>query len=960
MEEDYVAGQDLRSWCEAQGGPAKVPLAVKLEIVAQVADALQAAHDAGVIHRDVKPANILISGLAANQPSPQSSVSGLASPTLSEEVPQEEKSAVNASSALRVQAKLTDFGIGQVVSEDYLAGITRTGFTQTILADSSSSKTGTQLYMAPELLAGKPASTRSDIYSLGVVLYQLLVSDFTRPVATDWADDISDPLLRDGLHQCFAGNPRDRFAAAGLLAKNLRSLPQRQAVLAAQQLELAARERAAYRRGVVRAATIGVLIAAALLVLSLSAVRQSRRAIAERELARREGYAADMNLVQQAWKGHDLGRARGLLERHRPRGKDSDLRQWEWRYWWAQCKSDELSVVLENLAPVPSIALSLDGRHLAVHQYRSIVLLDLESRREMARLPNTGWNRALAFSPDGSVLAYGGVDSRQEPEITLWDPRQRAAVGHLTNTASLALVEFTRDSRYLASVSSDGFVRVWDLKTQSCAASIPVSGAHIHKGAACFSPDGQSLAIGEVDGRIRLVDWRSGKERWQTRLPTSDGVTALAFSPDGQTLASGQGYTEARVFVLGTPTGELRQILVGHTGWISSLTFAEPGDRLFSASADQTIGVWSLALGKPIRFLRGHPSEVWHLCLSADGRRLYTCGKEGSIRAWDSTVQPPPPAYRTAPEAVLGLGEFIYSALAFSRRDGALLTVTPHGQVVLWNTDTLAPRQTLDKLGTNNTSLALSPNDRWLAVGDRSGLMRIWDRQSAQLVTEFQASTLPVLECCFDEEGRALLIEVSNEDHTCAVAEWEVATWKRKENVFRLPGMGKIAVSPDGRHVAWGSLSGGSIRMWDRLRKRLAIEASVYTFSVDSIGFSPTGLLLASASREGSAKIWDVRQRRPLVSLASLLGVHSLTFSPGGQRLATGSVGLEAVKLWDVATFREVTSLEAEVVLRLIRFSWDGSTLVGASDDGTLFVWRAPSFAETDTAGKADAAGTRR
>src|SRR5207247_5819160 len=135
----------------------------RLEIVAQVADALQAAHEAGVIHRDVKPSNILVS-----QPSTPNS---------------------------QLSAKLTDFGIGQVVSQEALAGMTRLGFTQTMLSPGSSTQTGTHLYMAPELLAGKSASTRSDIYSLGVVLYQLLIGDFTRPLTMDWIKRVSDRLL---------------------------------------------------------------------------------------------------------------------------------------------------------------------------------------------------------------------------------------------------------------------------------------------------------------------------------------------------------------------------------------------------------------------------------------------------------------------------------------------------------------------------------------------------------------------------------------------------------------------------------------------------------------------------------------------------------------------------------------------------------------------------------------------
>jgi serine/threonine protein kinase len=138
----HVAGQDLASWCESQGGIEKVPLETRLEIVAQIADALQAAHDSGVIHRDVKPSNILVSDQGENP----------------------------------IHAYLTDFGIGQIISDEIRSQLSVSGFSQASL--ESASLSGTQLYMAPELFGGKPASIRSDIYALGVVLYQLLAGDF--------------------------------------------------------------------------------------------------------------------------------------------------------------------------------------------------------------------------------------------------------------------------------------------------------------------------------------------------------------------------------------------------------------------------------------------------------------------------------------------------------------------------------------------------------------------------------------------------------------------------------------------------------------------------------------------------------------------------------------------------------------------------------------------------------------
>jgi serine/threonine protein kinase/class 3 adenylate cyclase len=247
VEEDYVAGEDLASWCQSQGGVEKVPLTVKLEVVVQIAEALQAAHETGVIHRDVKPANILVRGSSRGHEALASSAGTTA------------KSEPAQVSGHEVVAKLTDFGIGQVVSQEYLAGVTKAGFTETMLG-STSSQTGTQLYMAPELLAGKAASPQSDIFSLGAVLYQLLVGDFHRPLTIDGLHLIDDPLLREDLTRCFAGRPEERFASAQLLAKSLRSIDQRRAEFTRTRAAEAARKRAATHWQRVRAVGVAVLV----------------------------------------------------------------------------------------------------------------------------------------------------------------------------------------------------------------------------------------------------------------------------------------------------------------------------------------------------------------------------------------------------------------------------------------------------------------------------------------------------------------------------------------------------------------------------------------------------------------------------------------------------------------------------------------------------------------------------
>lgn len=186
-------------WIEARGGFNNVLMELRLEIVAQIATALSVAHSVGVIHKDIKPSNVLI----------------------------EEVGRVGNPSC---QVRLTDFGIGQLMDREALkrAGITATGFTDTANAMTElSSRTGTRLYMAPELIAGRTPSIQSDIYSLGVLLYQMIIGDLSQPMTTDWERRIGDPILCEDLRRCLAGEPAERFRFGDERADNLRTLPQR-------------------------------------------------------------------------------------------------------------------------------------------------------------------------------------------------------------------------------------------------------------------------------------------------------------------------------------------------------------------------------------------------------------------------------------------------------------------------------------------------------------------------------------------------------------------------------------------------------------------------------------------------------------------------------------------------------------------------------------------------------------
>jgi hypothetical protein len=348
--------------------------------------------------------------------------------------------------------KLTDFGIGQVISAEYLQGVTQAGFTQTMLG-SSSSGTGTTMYLAPELIAGTPATTRSDIYSLGVVLYQLLVGDFRRPLTADWVKQIADPLLREDLGRCLAGDPEERFAGAAQLADNLRTYPARQAELVERERW---RRQAAQRR---RLAYVGAGVSALLLLVAAALSYGLLQARRERDQARLSAYAVDMQSAAEALGEQDLGRATAALERQVPRPGQRDLRGWEWRYFWQKCQGDP-ATVLRHDGPVFWADVSADGQWVASSSQGKVWIWSTQSKqrvRDLGPIVGGDTEQRLVFSPVGRLLATARAN-----EVVVWETGtwQKLFAVPATN----AFVAISGDGSTLATYG-DGGPQLWSAVT---------------------------------------------------------------------------------------------------------------------------------------------------------------------------------------------------------------------------------------------------------------------------------------------------------------------------------------------------------------------------------------------------------------------------------------------------------------------------------------------------------------
>ncbi len=266
VESEY-GGANLSEWAENQGGLAKVPRELRLRMLVEIAQAIAAAHDIGVLHKDLKPANVLVTAGREDE---------------------NERGNGNAP-ALRWQIKVADFGSGALADPTRLGalGITNLGFTETVTPDSI--LTGTLAYLAPEVLAGHSPTISSDVYALGVMLYQLMVGDFRKPLSPGWEAGIDDPLLREDIAEAACGDPSLRLKSAAELVERLETLEARR--VERSKVELVEQRALVAERNLAdsKARRPWIMVAVVVLLVGLGAsLVLYRRATRQRDIANRQ------------------------------------------------------------------------------------------------------------------------------------------------------------------------------------------------------------------------------------------------------------------------------------------------------------------------------------------------------------------------------------------------------------------------------------------------------------------------------------------------------------------------------------------------------------------------------------------------------------------------------------------------------------------------------------------------
>jgi WD40 repeat protein len=525
--------------------------------------------------------------------------------------------------------------------------------------------------------------------------------------------------------------------------------------------------------------------------------------------AQRLLYAADMNLAQQALSLDNVGRARELLDRHRPKPGEPDLRSWEWRYLWQQCRSGAMALLTkrDNVRAF-STSVSHDDRWLAVGYFDGQVeLWDVATRRLAKVIQQPFDQRAhVAFSPTAAILAANMAGNA----VTAYDVSSGTTTTLCKVIGYVRDLSFSPDGEWLAVLSADPWlVRVLRAADGSSVMNYPLpGGGGMHFNNVRLSPDKARLYVScgaFVEPRVRCVSVSDGRLLWEIDDAEPEGgrgenwkdtgFSAMALSPDGRTLVLGTGYGQPFVRILDAGNGRLVKVLHGHGSWICDLAFSSDGRWLASASCDQTLRVWDSATWTPQgNPLRGHNQEVHAVAFARDARRLFSGSKDGEVLLWDVQASRPENGRQPLPAHVLQafalpIGQTLigrttnntwslFDLVSFHEQSVPPAEISSQNNLprifpTKWRYPGKAPDTSRLGYEAGWKEPVFSPDRKLVAVASERGFVGLYDATSLGLIDVLRGDVSAVFAVTFSPDSQRLVL-ASGGAHSVEI--WDVVT----------------------------------------------------------------------------------------------------------------------------------------------------------------------------------------
>jgi WD40 repeat protein len=954
--ETYVP-RTLRLMLDRQG---RLPVAQCVELGLALGRALEGLHRRGLVHRDVKPSNIIFAG---------------------------------------GRPKLTDIDL-----------VTRPESTlKRVVAEGFSPPEG----------AGSPGA---DVYSLGKVLYEASTSlDRTQfpipPVDLDPEETMAWADLNEVLLRACAFDPARRYGSVTEMLAELQLLVAGRSVRRLRVLER--RQRWLLRLGV--AAALALVLVGFVAVREVHHARRWQSAADESHSRLRELQLshAQHALEDHQWHQATLWQVHALEAAEAWPASSAEISDLRWRIGTLESWTPRLIGLGEHENAINELAFSPDGQwFVTASEDGTAQVWEANTGQPIGpRLRHEQGINDVRFGPDSQWVATASLDGT----LGIWDvPSGRPRLPPLQLGGEIWCLAIDPTGQRIAAGGQPGNLRIWDATTGEVVATPP---PHHRIWWIAFSPDGQWLVSVGEDRMAQVVSTSDGTHRFPP-LMHPDQVRHAAFSPDGQRLLTACRDGVARFWnaVTGEPEAlEIRHLRLNYAGFdhagrrVVTATGGkgEPSEaRVWDATTGQPVGLplrhdsriryavfspddkWLAAAshdgwaqvarvgsdGKGIHL--GHGGYVWALAFSPDGQRLLTAGRESVWRLWDlGPHRSTPMSYQPTAYYKACAGLYRESGWAWAGNDngGGAWKIAPDDQVTevaplpegwlpkamdpdgrhlalvdgsfsmqAWCLDIRQPAGPTLSHPTNLMAAAWHPHRPWLATGDVDGVVRVWDPFTGEAVAgPFVLPNPPVGHLVFSHQGHFLAISTGG--YTAQPGSFtllETATFQPVGGIRTDPDAITVsAFSPDDDLVAvavatYQDTRPGRVFFVKTETGQGVLRSLPHDDGVSHVAFSTDGRWLASSDEEGDTQVWSVPDLQPHGPPMRSQRSHPMTdFHPGGRHLAVASQD-GSVAIWDWASGQlPLPRLQHGASVSVVQWYDQGHRLLTATAEGEVRLW---------------------